>query len=108
MPSSEEIYNRVNAERIARQQRRYLERRRHQIREADRRNDARKRGLYAEKVNLEDVWSRDRGICQICGEPVTRDECELDHKVAMINGGEHRLSNLQIAHMSCNRRKNRY
>ncbi len=52
------------------------------------------------------VLIRDAGICQLCGLFV-EDPGDLswDHRVALVNGGEHTEENLQIAHFACNCKK---
>ncbi len=44
------------------------------------------------------VWARDNGCCKCgCGRKVMAGESwQLDHRVALINGGENRESNLQV------------
>ena len=46
--------------------------------------------------------------CPICGRFVHDGEKELDHIVPLSKGGEHRLENLQIVHLVCNRRKSNH
>lgn len=53
------------------------------------------------------VFDRERGICHLTGaviDPV-RDAWDLDHKVALILGGEHRESNLFPALRDPHRKK---
>lgn len=41
------------------------------------------------------IFLRENGICHLSGRPIRpADQWELDHKIALINGGEHRESNL--------------
>lgn len=41
------------------------------------------------------IFDREEGRCHLSGRKITlSDEWDLDHKVALINGGEHRESNL--------------
>jgi 5-methylcytosine-specific restriction enzyme A len=43
------------------------------------------------------VWERDGGVCQCgCGIKINGKPWQLDHRVALINGGSHRESNLQV------------
>lgn len=54
------------------------------------------------------VWLRDGGVCRECGRKVSAGEAwELDHVVALVNGGEHRESNLAVVHPGCHRDKTR-
>lgn len=44
--------------------------------------------------------------CHLCGQNIlVGDKWELDHIIALINGGENRQSNLAPAHKKCHRRK---
>lgn len=67
---------------------------------------ARLRGAFDEVVDLAVVRERDSGLCGICREPVTPEEESLDHVVPLAKGGRHRYENVQLAHLSCNKRKN--
>lgn len=41
------------------------------------------------------IWEREGGMCHLSGRKITpADNWDLDHKVALINGGQHRESNL--------------
>ncbi|MCY1243978.1 hypothetical protein D9M68_150710 [compost metagenome] len=53
------------------------------------------------------VFDREGGICHLTGEKIdpVRDEWGLDHKVALILGGEHRETNLFPAKKEPHRRK---
>jgi len=48
---------------------------------------------------------RDRFRCTYCGAPGTDVELEVDHIVAVANGGSHHMSNLTTACRTCNQRK---
>jgi len=44
------------------------------------------------------IFNRDNGICHISGRKITAaDTWELEHKIALCNGGEHRESNMAPA-----------
>ena len=58
-----------------------------------------------EDVRREDVWSRDNGVCHICGEECDHGSWHLDHVVALANGGEHSMINVAVSHPLCNQRK---
>jgi 5-methylcytosine-specific restriction endonuclease McrA len=49
------------------------------------------------------VFDRDAGKCHLCGHviKVPGETWDLDHVVALINGGENRESNLAPAHKHC-------
>jgi 5-methylcytosine-specific restriction endonuclease McrA len=51
------------------------------------------------------VLERDDGLCGICGEDVDPMDFDIDHVVAIADGGEHSYENVQLAHSSCNSRK---
>lgn len=47
------------------------------------------------------------GLCALCSEPVSPSEWEVDHHIPFCYGGGNEPGNLQIAHLTCNRRKGR-
>ncbi len=53
------------------------------------------------------IFDREGGICHLTGEKIdpVRDEWDVDHKVALILGGEHRETNLFPAKREPHRRK---
>ncbi len=53
------------------------------------------------------IFDRESGICHLTGEKIdpVRDEWDVDHKVALILGGEHRETNLFPAKREPHRRK---
>jgi 5-methylcytosine-specific restriction enzyme A len=53
------------------------------------------------------IFERDRGRCQNCTRQVGpgREPFEIDHKVAIANGGEHREANIQLLCSHCHREK---
>ena len=63
-------------------------------------------------ITLKKLIKRDKGICQICGEPVDVNDIEnghirklyptLDHIKPLSKGGTHTWDNVQLAHMACN------
>lgn len=58
----------------------------------------------------EDVWDRDKGICQICLEPVSTELTDkydpmypnIDHIVGVAKGGTHLFENVRLTHRICN------
>jgi 5-methylcytosine-specific restriction endonuclease McrA len=70
---------------------------------------------YDPSITLKKLYERDGGVCQICGEPCDWNDTEwgshgptypsIDHIVPRAKGGEHKWSNVQLAHCICNSRK---
>jgi 5-methylcytosine-specific restriction endonuclease McrA len=57
------------------------------------------------KVDRFVVYSRDRGICHLCGLFADIDDFHLEHIVPLSKGGAHCYSNVAVSHPSCNRKK---
>ena len=62
-----------------------------------------------QKVCYDDLYKRDKGICKICGMPISKNrkinnnwDGTVDHIVPLSCGGEHSNSNCQITHRICN------
>jgi 5-methylcytosine-specific restriction protein A len=54
------------------------------------------------------IFERENGICHLSGRKITASDLwDLDHKIALINGGEHRESNLFPAIRNKHREKTR-
>lgn len=54
------------------------------------------------------VFERHGGVCQISGRKIQAgDQWDVDHRVPLVMGGEHRESNLQPALRSAHREKTR-
>jgi 5-methylcytosine-specific restriction protein A len=53
------------------------------------------------------VFDREKGICHLCSLTIQApgQKWDLDHVVALINGGENRESNLKPAHRKCHKTK---
>ena len=70
---------------------------------------ARRRAALAavpsEPIDIETLYVRDGGICQLCNTPVSRQDASIDHKVPISLGGPNLWSNVQLAHFTCNARK---
>lgn len=71
-------------------------------REALMRYRTRKRSAYVAPVVLSEIYERDKGYCQICGEPVELTRASLDHIIPLFLGGTHEPNNVQISHSRCN------
>jgi 5-methylcytosine-specific restriction protein A len=55
------------------------------------------------------IFERERGICHLSGRRISAAEpWDLDHKIALINGGEHRESNLFPALRDKHREKSKH
>ncbi len=50
-----------------------------------------------------EVYERDRGICQLCGSPVAMDYWEMDHRLSRGKGGDDSLGNLRVVHSQCHK-----
>lgn len=52
------------------------------------------------------VFDREHGCCHLCGQPIQPGQkWDLDHVVAIINGGENAEPNLKPAHRKCHQDK---
>jgi hypothetical protein len=49
------------------------------------------------------VWTRDKGVCGRCHEPVAFAEMDLDHIIPSADGGTDDEANLRPTHRTCNR-----
>lgn len=58
-------------------------------------------------ISLHELYHRDQGICGICGEEVLPSDASMDHTVSIALGGKHIWDNVQLAHLTCNKRKGR-
>jgi 5-methylcytosine-specific restriction endonuclease McrA len=61
-----------------------------------------KRGV---RFSRENVYSRDRGQCQYCGNKVTKNEFTYDHVTPRAQGGKTRWENIVISCLPCNQKK---
>lgn len=59
----------------------------------------------AVKFSRENVYTRDKGKCQYCGNKVARPEATYDHVLPRAQGGKTEWTNIVIACMGCNQRK---
>lgn len=57
---------------------------------------------FVEPVDREYVWTRDGGLCGICGEEAEPHDWHLDHIIPLARGGDHSHANVQVAHPRCN------
>lgn len=64
---------------------------------------------FVADVDLQQIWDRDGGICQLCGDSIDPElpwpdpmSKTIDHVVPLANGGTHEPANVQLAHALCN------
>ena len=57
------------------------------------------------KFSRQNVWARDKGRCQYCGNKVARHEATYDHVLPRSLGGLTRWENVVIACVGCNQKK---
>lgn len=67
----------------------------------------RQHGVHYERVSYAAIRRRDRDICYICEQPVTKNELAFDHVIPLCKGGPHAAINLRVTHQVCNLRKGR-
>lgn len=67
------------------------------------------RQAFVAPVSRHQVYERDHWTCQLCREPVARDQVvphpqapTLDHVIPLARGGTHEPANVQLAHYLCN------
>jgi 5-methylcytosine-specific restriction endonuclease McrA len=65
------------------------------------RRRARKRSAFVEDISRARVFSRDKGICGICGKAVDPDNWHLDH-IIPLGPGDHSYENVRVTHPECN------
>lgn len=58
-----------------------------------------------EKKPLLKLWTRDKGICGLCGLPVPFRQATRDHVITTNEGGGNGWDNLILAHDTCNHRR---
>jgi 5-methylcytosine-specific restriction endonuclease McrA len=56
----------------------------------------------SQKVPLQRIYTRDAGICHLCGRRVPRAEASRDHLRPVSRGGRTVWVNIRLAHRSCN------
>ena len=63
---------------------------------------------FAKGSKLERIYSREKGICPICGEPISlSDEFELHHITPVKDGGTNYEENLIFLHKECHKAKHK-
>lgn len=91
--------------------------RNNRLKEIRRREQLKKNGKINYNISLEKLIKRDNGICQLCGQPVNNNDCQMtdegyfvagkqypsiDHIIPVSKGGTHTWDNVQLAHRHCN------
>lgn len=71
------------------------------------RRDARDLASPNRRAQLNRVFKRDQGICQICHLPCPRVEASREHKIPLSDGGSKDDGNVVLAHRLCNELANR-
>ena len=57
------------------------------------------------KLQKENIYITQKGICDICRKRVLFSEITLDHIILLSKRGSNSIINIQIAHWECNQRK---
>lgn len=57
------------------------------------------------KFNRQNVWVRDHGECQYCGDKVRRSEFTYDHVIPRAQGGKTVWENIVVCCIPCNQKK---
>lgn len=57
------------------------------------------------KFSISGIWTRDRGICQYTGKPLSRSEGNIDHIIPKSRGGKTDWTNCVLAHRDINAKK---
>ena len=57
---------------------------------------------FEQGITLDEIYIRDKGICQLCKIPCLRPNASIDHRIPISKGGSHTRRNVQLAHFSCN------
>lgn len=57
------------------------------------------------KFSRENIYTRDKGMCQYCGTKVSQSDFEYEHVVPRVRGGKTNWENIVVACTSCNQRK---
>lgn len=59
----------------------------------------------AKKRQLDRMYKKYKGICQLCSKFCPRDQASRDHVIELSKGGSHEDFNVVLAHKSCNNEK---
>jgi len=81
----------------------YRKRHRYKVTEwARKRRAAIHHAAVIEQVSQSTIYKRDKGICQLCYKPVTKQDASLDHVIPLSKGGNHSYQNIVLTHKRCN------
>ncbi|MCW2904917.1 MAG: hypothetical protein JWO67_7182 [Streptosporangiaceae bacterium] len=82
------------------------------VNEKNHQRRARLLNAFVAPVDRDEIWERDGGTCQICGDPIDVTQPwphplsrTLDHVIPLVLGGTHEPANVQLAHARCNSQK---
>lgn len=64
-----------------------------------------KNATVVESVNRQDIYKRDKGICQLCFQHVSLKDMAMDHVIPLSKGGAHSYQNIVLTHHACNASK---
>lgn len=90
----------------ARAVRRYREKNKHATNQHTSLRYARKALSNHEVYTREDIYTRDKGTCQICGTFLPPSSWHLDHYVPLSKGGSDTPDNVRVTCTTCNSKKN--
>lgn len=85
--------------------RKWRKRNKGKICEYSHRRRARVLEASTDKVNYQQILTRDGYICHICGGTVAPNQLGYDHVIPLTRGGAHSDENIKVAHRVCNSRK---
>jgi 5-methylcytosine-specific restriction endonuclease McrA len=110
---SERRYRERHKEAIAAYNRKYFKEHPDVVRSSQHRRRAQKYLAPFDHFRSLEIYERDKWMCGLCGEPVNKElhhrdpmSPSLDHIIPLAKGGHHLRSNCQLAHLSCNKKKN--
>lgn len=66
---------------------------------------ARSAGLFLAHVDRSAIWSRDQGICHLCGDAADPEQWQVDHVIPLALLGPHDPRNAAVSHPRCNQAK---
>lgn len=70
--------------------------------DANHRRRARLANVPYERIDINELFKRDRGICHLCNKRVNVGDISVDHVKPIALGGAHTWDNVKLAHLQCN------